>query len=511
MLVSCNADFFGAARARVYTSMDAVEADWPAGTMEHSACSAFFASDRTPPSVVIGRGANKPTLVYTQSIAVLSPGSAYTFRAGGSGVTTTTISVVAKSSDLTISAVTTGADTVTVAGHGELTGAGPYYVASTGGLPAGLAAQTPYWLIRVDDDTLKFAASQANAIAGTAIDLTTTGTGTHTITRTGNDVLVERVVAGLQGVAGKNYTATAAGATGSKSWTVTGNAAGSYFFIGIDHALVTSAVTNADPGIAADLAAIRAENKTWYELHTSYNSTATVLAAAAWIESSTDDLAYHPSVSATAIVTGAVGSAGAHDIGDQLKTLERLRTATWYHPDPGYFIAEAAAGRMLPTPPGSAHYAFKQLRGVAPVVFTDSMRANLEAKNVNSYEVVQQVAVTFVGKVSAGEWISVVRNNDYANASLQTDLWNMQVQNDQVPFTPDGRAMIKSVFIAWMSRMVKERIYRDDEESQPIIDLPLVKDISAADRASGRYGIGKWTAQSVGAIVYLDTSGTVYA
>jgi hypothetical protein len=48
-------------------------------------------------------------------------------------------------------------------------------------LPAPLATATDYYLIKVTDSTFKVATSYANAIAGTQIDITTTGTGTHTI------------------------------------------------------------------------------------------------------------------------------------------------------------------------------------------------------------------------------------------------------------------------------------------------------------------------------------------
>lgn len=49
-------------------------------------------------------------------------------------------------------------------------------------LPAGLATATDYYVIRFSDTTFKLATSYANAIAGTAINITTAGTGTHTIT-----------------------------------------------------------------------------------------------------------------------------------------------------------------------------------------------------------------------------------------------------------------------------------------------------------------------------------------
>jgi hypothetical protein len=48
-------------------------------------------------------------------------------------------------------------------------------------LPGGLAAATDYYLIKVSDTTCKLATSYANAIAGTAINITDAGTGTHTL------------------------------------------------------------------------------------------------------------------------------------------------------------------------------------------------------------------------------------------------------------------------------------------------------------------------------------------
>lgn len=48
-------------------------------------------------------------------------------------------------------------------------------------LPAGLALATDYYVIKVDDSTFKLATSYANAVAGTAINITDAGTGTHTI------------------------------------------------------------------------------------------------------------------------------------------------------------------------------------------------------------------------------------------------------------------------------------------------------------------------------------------
>lgn len=75
-------------------------------------------------------------------------------------------------------------DLCTATAHGLEIGDGPFRLTTTGTLPAGLSLATDYWIIYVSDDTYKLATSLANAYAGTAVDITDAGTGTHTISDT---------------------------------------------------------------------------------------------------------------------------------------------------------------------------------------------------------------------------------------------------------------------------------------------------------------------------------------
>ncbi|MBL8756331.1 MAG: hypothetical protein JNK15_23760 [Planctomycetes bacterium] len=52
---------------------------------------------------------------------------------------------------------------------------------TTGTLPAGLSLNTDYWLVRQSGTTSKVATSLGNAIAGTVVAFTDSGTGTHTL------------------------------------------------------------------------------------------------------------------------------------------------------------------------------------------------------------------------------------------------------------------------------------------------------------------------------------------
>lgn len=66
-------------------------------------------------------------------------------------------------------------DTITIPAHGFSTGM-LFTLTSDGTLPDGLATSTNYYAIIVDANTIKVAASAADALAGTAIDIIDAGT-----------------------------------------------------------------------------------------------------------------------------------------------------------------------------------------------------------------------------------------------------------------------------------------------------------------------------------------------
>jgi hypothetical protein len=76
-----------------------------------------------------------------------------------------------------------GSGWVSAPGSTYATGDGPVYIFGTvvGGPPSPLLVQTGYWIIDEPGGYVAFATSYANAIAGTAIVLTSAGTGTNSI------------------------------------------------------------------------------------------------------------------------------------------------------------------------------------------------------------------------------------------------------------------------------------------------------------------------------------------
>lgn len=81
--------------------------------------------------------------------------------------------------------VNTGTDQITVTANSELITGRKIQLTTTGTLPTGLSLATDYYIIVVDSTHIKLASSLANAVAGTAIDITGAGSGTNTGTHTG--------------------------------------------------------------------------------------------------------------------------------------------------------------------------------------------------------------------------------------------------------------------------------------------------------------------------------------
>jgi microcystin-dependent protein len=81
-------------------------------------------------------------------------------------------------------AVNATTNAITVADNDSLFTGTEVVLSTTGTAPAGLTAGNAYYVIRASSTSISLATTLANAVAGTAIDITGQGTGTHTLTVT---------------------------------------------------------------------------------------------------------------------------------------------------------------------------------------------------------------------------------------------------------------------------------------------------------------------------------------
>ena len=126
----------------------------------------------------------KPILLDSQSGTV---GAALTLtsvdisKAKGYGMLLNLTVATAAAKTFTDAKVSVDNNTIEITAHPYATGL-KVAATTTGTLPGGLSA-TDYYVIKVNANTIKLAASAADAIAGTAVDITSAaGGGTHTLT-----------------------------------------------------------------------------------------------------------------------------------------------------------------------------------------------------------------------------------------------------------------------------------------------------------------------------------------
>lgn len=94
------------------------------------------------------------------------------------------------------------AGTLTISNHGFVTGL-VGQASTSSALPTGLSTSTNYYVIVVDANTIALASSLANAVAGTAIVLSSNGTGTQTFTPTAS---AGNIIKAQGSIDGSNWT-----------------------------------------------------------------------------------------------------------------------------------------------------------------------------------------------------------------------------------------------------------------------------------------------------------------
>jgi len=505
MILSHTASF--AERIRFYSSMAGVIADFPITTSpEYINAAAEFAQTPHPALIAIGRATTPITLAYKIAPRTVAAGSTYALDVAGTGVTSTRVSYT-PAADLTGTLLPRTTNVLTLNNHGFTTGDGPVRVSNSGGaLPTGLAVDTDYWLINVTANTFSFATSKANALALTAVALSTDGTGTQTIRRAQNDVVCAQLKQALSAVVGANYTVAQVQQAGETDYlTVTANTANAWFALGtVDGTLLDAALTNAgDP--TTDLAAVLAASAQWYQLITLYNSPSYTLAASAWVESNARTYIVDFN-DTTDINTTSTGSSGT---GDAINAAGRTRTLWQYHPRPQDALSASLSGRIVALNPGSWTAAFKTLSGPSPVILTDTQKQNLKARRGNYYTQRAARSVTLYGMVGSQSYnfFDIVVGLDFIYNDIQTRVFGVLVGNDKIGFSDEDidqiAGAIRGGITTWKSDAYKIiSVGTPDSTSDPIptISFPTVANISTTDRTNRNLPNGVLVFRLLGAV-----------
>jgi hypothetical protein len=202
----------------------------------------------------------------------------------------------------------------------------------------------------------------------------------------------------------------------------------------------------ADPGIAADIAAVRAVDDDWYAFGLAdTNSVAASTVAAAQIEAMTKIFGTNTSD------TNAYDLATTTDIGSVLASNSYQRSFALFDLDTTKgFSGIASCANLLPFDPGTGPFAGgvlngRTLGGVTADALTPTQHDNLRTKGYSIYITTAGINHVLGGEAGSGEWIDFTRFVDWFTTRLQERLAQLQFNNRRIPFTDRGISQVYSV------------------------------------------------------------------
>jgi len=262
----------------------------------------------------------------------------------------------------------------------------------------------------------------------------------------------------------------------------------------------------ADAGLAADLAAIAAEDNAWYGLAIAPSSRVYVKAGAAYAEANTKAF-----IGKTADWDSADASVTTGDLGSELLTLSYSRTAVMWH---GYvagteWIDAAWLSSTLSFQPGNATTAFKTLAGITADKLSASQIAGLKAKRISRYMSQGGLAITYEGRTPSKRFIDVTRFVDWLRSDMQLAVFTALYQNPKVPYEQVGETQIEGAMFDSLKRGQRAPNNGLAKDTDPTVSILPVAQQSTADRADRILRSCEFTARLSGALHGVKISGTL--
>jgi len=254
--------------------------------------------------------------------------------------------------------------------------------------------------------------------------------------------------------------------------------AGEYFFFNSLNDELELTDATADPGIAADLAAIELADPDYYALCLDSNSEAEIEAAQAYVETLEKIAAYHT------CDAGVRDSGTTDDVISDLQDSAYVRCIIMSSKDHDGFAGAAWLGRMLPHNPGKATWAFKTLSGVTVDTLTTTQAAAIKAKGGNIYTTIAGINMTENGQAPDGTFLDIVRGRDWLAARMRERVISLIANTLKVPYTDAGVAMVVNQIRAQLRQGQSDAYGFIAKDPDFTVTYPLVADVSTANKAN---------------------------
>jgi hypothetical protein len=257
----------------------------------------------------------------------------------------------------------------------------------------------------------------------------------------------------------------------------------------------------ADPGIAADMAAIVLEDNSWYgALYEGHGKTIQTLLAT-WTETA------KKLYIATSADDDTYDGASTTDLAYVLSNATRERTGVIYHETPHSYPCCAAVGKMFAKDPGSATWAYKTLSGISAMTLSSAQITALEDKNCGYYMAISGVNALQEGKVAGDEWIDTIRFIDWFESNLQADVIEDLVNSEKIPYTGAGIVVVENRVWERIAAGIAAGGLADDGDHS--VTVPDIQDVSSTDKNNRILNDVEFTAYLAGAIHKVAIAGVV--
>lgn len=317
------------------------------------------------------------------------------------------------------------------------------------------------------------------------------------------------IAAGIAALITADASAAVTATATSGNLTLTGSSGGT-FAVKVSSMLTVTGAESTE-SVADMMNAITAEDDDFYGWCLTSRTQEDVLAAAEWTEAQIK------------IFGTSTNEEGALNADSETDTLFKLfngnyfRTFAFYHAKAATESIEAAImARCFSILPGGETWANKRLASITADNLTETQFNAVKAKNGNTFERFRNIAITQRGMVAGGEWIDIIRFRDWLQEEITTNVFNALVNNNKIPYTDEGIAIIENQVRAALDLGTKRGGVAPDEYDENgdinkgyVITVPRASSISPTQKASRILDDVNFTARVAGAIHAVKIYGSL--
>ena len=271
---------------------------------------------------------------------------------------------------------------------------------------------------------------------------------------------------------------------------------------GLSHSvnLLTQDDTTTDAGVATDYAAIKAEDNDFYGVMMTSSATLEIEALAAAVEA--DQKLYVCQSADSDILADTVGN-----LAETLNAAAYNRTALIWSQDNLDYANSAWMGKLFPSDPGSATWAYKTLSGVTVDTLSDTQISNLDSNKANYYTETKGLNLTQQGWAASGRYLDITRGVDWLGTRMQERIINLLANATKLSYNQTGVDALEMEVRAQLDEAVGNNVINSDYT----VTAGAAEDQSSTDKANRFYGDLEFTATLTGAIHTVTITGTVSA